>query len=112
MSTVAMSLYTSTVSCPQCGYPCAWLGEQGACVDLYGACLTCLLFPEEGQPQRTEEELDTIVEAATYLREARERLTGRRIFPCVNHAEEGATCRHCSGRGWIVGYPPGALPPS
>jgi hypothetical protein len=95
------------VLCPKCGTLYAWLGDHGACIALFGRCLVCHL---KGHLQTTisppeELRLDREVAAVIEQREARENATGRRVFPCVRHTGEG--CVHCSGRGWIVGYPPG-----
>jgi hypothetical protein len=102
----------SEVECPACGQRWAWLGDQGASVELHGRCLQCLLLtehPGEWGPG-LEAELDAKVAQVVALRESREQATGRRVFPCVRHALE--QCPSCGGRGWVAGYPPGAAPPA
>ena len=104
-------LSAGSVACPSCGFLAAWLGDHGASIEVHGKCLACLLaeYPDPFTSPEMEAEADAKVAAVIALREDRERRTGRRVFPCVQHMEP--SCKFCGGRGWILGYPPGVLPP-
>lgn len=99
------------VECPECHSRVAWLGDQGACVHLFGKCLTCLLFIDYMSVEGTEleDEADAKVAQVQALREERERWCGRRVFPCPSHRSL-EKCPLCGDEGWILGYPPGAAP--
>ena len=103
-------LSAGSVACPKCGFLAAWLGDHGACIELYGMCLACLMaqYPDPFTSPAMEAEADVKIAAVVELREDRERRTGRRVFPCLLHTEPA--CKYCGGRGWILGYPPGSSP--
>lgn len=107
-----LPIFWSEVTCPCCGAKTAWLGDQGASIELFGRCLTCLLLRDHPEPwsPELEAELDAKVAQVQAVRESRERMTGRRVFPCVQHND--FACAYCGGRGWLVGYPPGDFPAS
>jgi hypothetical protein len=82
------------VLCPKCEAKCAWLGDQASAVSLFGECFSCKA------PTITDDEVARVIAE----REERERVTGRRVFPCPNCG--GAGCSTCQNFGWIIGYPP------
>lgn len=103
-------LAASSIACPKCHEMFAWLGDHGASITLYGACLLCaktltgvplieLTKYTHGGP---------LLRAVVELREGRERAVGRRVFPCIAHTKP--LCTRCGGRGWILGFPPSVLP--
>jgi hypothetical protein len=98
----------SSVMCPRCKRFWAWLGEQGQSVQLNGRCLVCALIDESC----SEEERERLFATAVRGREAAEAHTGRRVFPCIACSSTGGDdevrCTRCGGRGWVLGYPPGA----
>lgn len=108
-------LAAGSIECPQCHTLFAWLGDHGASIELFHRCLKCELdqYPTPFESPEQEREADGKVEWVMALREERERHTGRRVFPCITCASlpESTGCKMCGGRGWILGYPPGYLPP-
>jgi len=94
----------ASLQCPECLYPWPWLSDQGQCIQLHDKCLSCLLAEE-----RPEEEADELVRLVIEARENIERQHGRRVFPCPFGPHPG--CKRCGDRGWILGYPPGYVPP-
>ena len=103
-------LAVASVPCPKCHEMFAWLGDHGASISLYGACLLCARTVD-GLPLITcvhAPEAFPEIRTVVALREEREQRLGRRVFPCFAHTERG--CARCGGRGWIIGVPPSPQP--
>jgi len=102
------AIITTEIVCPECKRSWAWLGDQGQSIVVHGRCLVCLLITES----HPEPEADAMVLAVMESREFYEGVCGRRVFPCIVQHQPGAACPRCRNRGWVLGYPPGAAPPS